>query len=131
MTSGACLCGAARFEIARFASGIFKCHCSKCRKAFGGASSAAVLVPADAFQWRSPTDEQREYQTPSGFRRRFCAHCGSILPQDLPEHGMVWVPAGLLEDDAGLTLKQHIHVASKARWEILDDQTRHLDEGFG
>ena len=130
MTPGSCLCGAVRFEVARFTSGVMKCHCSKCRKAFGGASSAAVLVGESDFTWLTPPDEQREYRTDSGFLRRFCTQCGSILPQDVPEYGMVWIPAGLLEGEPGLTLKHHIHVASKAQWEILDDQTRHFDEGF-
>lgn len=129
-TSGGCLCGAVRFEVSRFASGVFKCHCSKCRKAFGGASSAAVLVPEQSFHWLTPEANQREFETSSGFLRRFCPECGSILPQHLPDYQMQWVPAGLLEGDAGLRLKQHIHVASKAGWEILDDQTRHLEEGF-
>lgn len=129
-TSGGCLCGAVRFEVSSFASAVFKCHCSKCRKAFGGASSAAVLVPEQSFRWLTPVESQREFQTASGFLRRFCPDCGSILPQHLPDYQMQWVPAGLLEGGAGLQLKQHIHVASKASWEILDDQTRHLEQGF-
>ncbi|MFK7975086.1 MAG: GFA family protein [Halioglobus sp.] len=129
-TSGGCLCGNVRFEVSSFASGVFKCHCSKCRKAFGGASSAAVLVPEQAFTWLTAHDTQREFQTPSGFMRRFCGDCGSILPQHLPDFQMQWVPAGLLEGELPLQLKQHIHVASKANWEILDDQTRHLEQGF-
>jgi len=130
LNTGSCLCGAVKFEISEFSSGVFKCHCSKCRKSFGSASSAAVLAPEGAFNWLSPVDVQREYRTSSGFFRRFCNDCGSLLPKHLPDFKLMWVPAGLLDGDPGLTLKQHIHVASKAPWEILDDQTRHLDEGF-
>lgn len=130
MTTGGCLCGENRFEVSSFASSVFKCHCSKCRKAFGGASSAAVLVSEQDFKWLTDGGSQREFRTPSGFLRRFCGNCGSILPQQLPDYGMQWVPAGLLEGDTGLQLKQHIHVASRAAWEILDDHTIKLDEGF-
>jgi hypothetical protein len=130
MTTGGCLCGAVQFAVTEFSSQIFKCHCSRCRKAFGGASSAAALVPEDAFSWVSGGDAVKEYKTASGFRRRFCADCGSILPQHLPDYKLYWIPVGLLDGDPGIRLKQHIHVDSKAVWEILDSQTRQHGEGF-
>ncbi len=67
MTEGGCLCGAVRFAVGEFSSGIFKCHCSKCRKAFGGASSAAALAGEDAFSWLQGSEGIREYQQ----RQRF------------------------------------------------------------
>ena len=130
MTTGGCLCGNVRFEVRDFSSGIFKCHCSKCRKAFGGASSAAALCPEGSFAWTRGEQGIREYRASSGFLRRFCPDCGSILPQRLEDYQQYWVPAGLLDGDPGIPLKQHIHVASKAAWEVLDEKTRQLPEGF-
>jgi len=129
MNHGNCLCGVVSFSVGAFASGVFKCHCSRCRRAFGGASSAVVLAPAEAFAWTSDAPVG-EYRTDSGFLRRFCARCGSIVPQTLPQHGLVWIPAGLLAGDPGLALTRHIHVASKAPWELLDEATRRHPEGF-
>lgn len=131
MTEGGCLCGAVRFVVKDFSSAIFKCHCSKCRKAFGGASSAAALAGEDSFTWLQGSEGVREFQCESGFKRRFCSDCGSILPQFLPDHKMHWVPVGLLDSDPGIRLKQHIHVNSRAAWEILDAETRQHGEGFG
>jgi hypothetical protein len=131
MTEGGCLCGTVRFAVEAFNSGIFKCHCSRCRKAFGGASSAAALATEDAFSWLQGGAGIREFRSDSGFIRRFCPDCGSILPQFLPEHNVYWVPVGLLDSDPGIRLKQHIHVNSMAAWEILDDRTRQHGEGFG
>jgi hypothetical protein len=131
MTEGGCLCGAVRFRVEAFSSAIFKCHCSKCRKAFGGASSAAALASEPAFAWLQGSAAVREFQTASGFKRRFCPHCGSVVPQHLPEHATYWVPVGLLDTDPGIRLKQHIHVNSMAAWEVLDEQTRRHSEGFG
>ena len=37
---------------------------------------------------------------------------------------------GLLDTDPGLTLKHHIHVASKADWEIIDYETHQHAQGF-
>ncbi len=130
MVEGGCLCGAVRFAVNGFRSGVFKCHCSKCRKAFGGASSAAALADEGDFRWLQGDERVRAYQCDSGFTRRFCPDCGSILPQHLPDHGMHWVPVGLLDSDPGLRLQHHIHVNSKAAWEILDGETRQHGEGF-
>ena len=130
MTSGGCLCGAVRFEVSEFSSGIMKCHCSRCRKAFGGASSAAAFTSEEAFRWLQGDDRVREFQLDSGFKRRFCPDCGSIVPQYLPDYKMHWVPMGLLDSDPGIALRQHIHVNSKAAWEILDDETRQRGEGI-
>ncbi|HEY6131687.1 MAG TPA: GFA family protein [Halioglobus sp.] len=130
-TTGGCLCGAVRFAVGEFSSAIFKCHCSKCRKAFGGASSAAAFAREDSFTWLQGSNRVREFQSESGFRRRFCPDCGSILPQFLLENKLHWVPVGLLDSDPGIPLKQHIHVNSRAAWEILDSQTRQHGEGFG
>lgn len=130
MTEGGCLCGAVRFSVREFRGGVLKCHCSKCRKAFGGASSAAAICAEDAFAWVDGESGIREYRTPSGFLRRFCGDCGAILPQYLPEYSAYWVPAGLLEADAGLSLRHHIHVDSKAAWEVLDEHTPALGQGF-
>jgi hypothetical protein len=130
-TSGSCLCGAVQFAVVEFSSAIFACHCSKCRKAFGGASSAAALAGSDDFNWLQGEESVREYQCDSGFKRRFCPDCGSIVPQFLTEHQMYWVPAGLLDSDPGIRLKQRIHVDSRAAWDILDSETRRFGEGFG
>jgi hypothetical protein len=130
MTEGGCLCGAVRFRVAEFNSGIFKCHCSKCRKSSGGASSAAALVGEKCFCWTQGVDHVREYRCDSGYTRRFCAGCGSIVPQFLAEHRCFWVPVGLLDADPGVPLKHHIHVNSKAVWEILDTQAHRHGEGF-
>jgi hypothetical protein len=131
MVTGGCLCGAVQFSVTEFSSAIFKCHCSKCRKAFGGASSAAALAALDNFCWIQGEEGVREFQSASGFKRRFCPDCGSILPQFLPDHQLYWVPVGLLNEDPGVRLKQHIHVDSKAAWEVLDEDTRRHGEGFG
>lgn len=130
MIEGSCLCGAVRFTVKDFSAGIFKCHCSKCRKAFGGPSSAAALCGESGFRWCSGEMGVREYRTGSGFLRRFCERCGSILPQYLPDYSSYWVPVGLLDSDPDLSLQAHIYVDSKASWEVLDDNTPRLAEGF-
>lgn len=130
MVEGGCLCGAVRFRVEAFAGGVFKCHCSKCQKAFGGASSAAVLVREEDFTWLAGEASIREFRASPGFLRRFCPECGSIVPQHLADFRRYWVPAGLLEGNHGLDLDTHIHVDSKADWERLDPDTPRRPQGF-
>ena len=130
VTEGGCLCGEVRFSVECFDSSVFKCHCSLCRKTFGGASSAAALAAESSFRWLKGREQVHEYRCESGFLRRFCPRCGSVVPQFLPDYQLQWIPMGLLDTNPGLTLKHHIHVASKADWEIIDDEARQHAQGF-
>lgn len=130
MIQGSCLCGAVGFEVAEFCSGVFKCHCSICRKVFGGASSAAVLADEQHFTWLRGLDTVSRFQPRAGYATCFCTTCGSLLPQHLDSQGLYWIPAGLLDGDPGLVLERHVHVASRAAWEVLDSHTERLSEGF-
>jgi hypothetical protein len=51
----------------------------------------------------------------------FCGHCGSNLYVARPSKGMVHVRLGTLDDDAGIRPMAHVHVASKAPWEVIAD----------
>ena len=128
---GNCLCGDVSFELSDGEREVYKCHCSLCRKVFGGASSAVTLVPERDFQWLGGADKLGEFELRPSFRRRFCPRCGVLAPLHLPEYGAYWVPAGLLEDSSQLTLVRHIHVDSKASWEVLDEHLERLAEGIG
>ncbi len=130
MVKGSCLCGAVAFEVEKFSSDIYKCHCSKCRKAFGGASSASAISAEGAFAWTQGQEGIEQFSCESGYTRYFCSVCGSVLPQSIPGKASYWVPVGLLDGDPGLKLSLHIHTASKAPWEILDEHTKSLEQGF-
>ena len=130
MTEGSCLCGGVRFEISEFVTDIYKCHCSICRKRFGGASSAAAIVAEKAFELISGSELVCNFHPSSGPGSVFCKTCGSILPTHIPEQSLYWIPVGLLDSDPGIPLARHIHVNSKAGWEVLDHETEHLPNGF-
>lgn len=128
--TGSCLCGEVKFEIDEFPYEIYKCHCSLCRKSFGGASSAATFVPLQSFRWLTSTNEQREFSSGETYKRRFCSHCGSIIPGEIKEQQLMWVPMGTLDESPPLRLAKHCYVNSKAEWEILDDQTVQFENEF-
>ena len=127
MISGSCLCGSIQFEIESFATDIYKCHCSRCRKQFGGASSAVAMVREKDFRWVQGEGLIRRYRPPqSQFDTCFCSNCGSLAPLHLEAQGLYFVAMGLIDGSPGIPLTRHIHLDSKADWEILDEQAERL-----
>jgi hypothetical protein len=98
---------------------------------FGGASSSAALANDEGFVWTKGKELRRSFHPPgSDYKTYRCSNCGSLTPLHLKSKGLYFVPMGLLDTDPGIPLTRHIHVASKAAWEILDDCTEKLEEGF-
>lgn len=127
MVSGGCLCGAIRFEVARFVGPFELCHCSRCRKAFGSAFAALIGVKTEDVSWISGRDEIQRYEAPvrkhpPGFRTAFCGQCGSPMPVFEADDDWFEIAAGILDDDPGLRPDRHIFVECGSAWyEILDD----------
>ncbi|WP_336368612.1 GFA family protein [Marinobacter sp. C2H3] len=128
--NGECLCGSVRFRIQGSLPNLYQCHCSLCRKATGAAANAATLVPLEQFTWLAGEALIRSYQKPSGFRSDFCGQCGSPVPNTLRDTPLVWVPAGLLDENANTArVAVHLHQASAAPWELPLPQCSALSGG--
>jgi hypothetical protein len=48
--TGACMCGAIRYEITCEPTRVYACHCTDCQRATTSAFSIGVAVPAEAFR---------------------------------------------------------------------------------
>ncbi|TMA66851.1 MAG: GFA family protein [Deltaproteobacteria bacterium] len=123
MTRSRCLCGAVTWD----AEGPFQfmshCHCSRCRKAHGTPFATYVAASASGFR-SSGREGVGRWESSPGFFRYFCTRCGSVVPGD-PWQGLVFLPAGCLEEDPGARPEAHIFVASRASWfEIRDSLPR-------
>ncbi len=114
---GNCLCGQIEFQISGPFPGIYQCHCSLCRKATGSAANAALIVRRENFGWIRGREHVSSYQG-AGYRSDFCSRCGSPVPNQLADRPEYWVPAGSLEDTAGLDVVAHLHTGSKASWDV-------------
>jgi hypothetical protein len=119
MTKSRCLCGAVRWTAEGPLQFMSHCHCSRCRKAHGTPFATYVAAPADSFTLTGAEHVTR-YESSPGFFRPFCNHCGSVTPGDAWE-GLVFLPAGCMEDDPAERPGAHIFVASKARWYEIPD----------
>ena len=127
MPKGSCLCGTIQFEVTGPIQAVGNCHCSMCRKAHGTPFSTYAQISDSDLTVLSGEANLRTYRSSEQVERSFCDNCGASFTfrwSELPT--LVWVAAGLFEDDPQLRPQHHIFVGSKASWyEITDRLPQH------
>jgi hypothetical protein len=115
--SGSCLCGAVRYVATGEEQRFYHCHCSRCRKA-SGTGHASNLFMQGTLIWSSGQDLLKSFKPPEAerFTNTFCAVCGSRMPRFIEKLGMVFIPAGSLDDEPGLRPQARIFLDSRAGW---------------
>lgn len=119
MIEGECFCGSVKYKINGELKNAQACHCSQCRKAFSGASSAyAELSNPDSFIWVEGEDNVQSYVSKEGWGLTFCKTCGTTLcGTHLGKiHG---VTLGTVNGDPGIEISAHLFVGSKAPWDHI------------
>jgi hypothetical protein len=118
--SGACECGAVRYEVADAFLYAANCHCSHCRAATGTAFKAFAGIERENIGITMGHDsllivgEEDENHTR-------CGVCGSLLFSVVRDGAFVHVAMGSLVDAPSIRPTEHIFVGSKAPWfEITD-----------
>ena len=121
--TGACLCGAVRFEIAREALGqAGYCHCTRCQRRTGTAASAQVSVEAGAIRITQGADNVTAYQPEDGYAKLFCSACGGALFSRAPDaREPTSVRLGTLDGDHGIRPSYRQFLDSAAPWEPVPD----------
>jgi hypothetical protein len=130
--SGSCLCGAVRYTASGEEARFYHCHCSRCRKA-SGTGHASNLFMQGALEWNSGEELVRSYRPPDAarFTNTFCSHCGSRLPRFIESAGMVFIPAGSLDEEPGMHPEARIFQGSRAAWSCADSALPAFDEYAG
>lgn len=116
---GGCFCSAVRYEVTGTLQNARACHCSRCRKAFSGASSAyAELSPSSSLEWLAGEQLLSTHTTGEGWGMGFCSLCGSTLCglHNGQVHGLT---LGCIDGDPGVEIEMHIFVDSKAPWDHI------------
>lgn len=133
MTSvhGSCLCGGIEFEMTATPRGATQCHCSRCQKTRGTGHATNLLVPLDGFRFLRGEELLTKYRLPEAkyFAHWFCSVCGSTMPRFDEARGIGIIPMGSFDADPGIRPGRHIHVASKAAWETIDDDLPQFEAG--
>ncbi|MEJ0068577.1 MAG: GFA family protein [Pseudomonadota bacterium] len=129
LVRGSCLCGAvgyeARLPFARFVN----CHCSRCRKASGGAFSVNAYVLPDAFRWTRGENAVIRYDLAEArsFSSSFCGKCGSPVPHSTRSGREIIIPAGSLDDEPQVVPSANVHWGSRAGWSLQSSEIPTLD----
>lgn len=115
--AGSCLCGSVRYSASGDPSRFYHCHCSRCRKA-SGTGHASNLFLKGSLSWQQGENEITSYKVPDAqrFTTSFCRHCGARMPRFIEEAGIVFIPAGSLDDDPGIAAQARIFLDSRAPW---------------
>ncbi len=130
MIEGGCFCGAVRYQIGGALGAARSCHCSRCRKAFSGASSAyAELATESEFRWIAGQKELCTYMSAHAWGLAFCRTCGTTLCGTF-EGKVLGVALGTVDGDPGVQIEAHIYVGSKAPWDHIGGDAPQFEEGL-
>jgi hypothetical protein len=120
--TGACLCGAVRYECSAEPVFAGNCHCRDCQKASGSPFVAVMAVPAtevkitgDVKYYDSKVDSGRT------FSRGFCPECGARLfgkSSGLPH--LTLITAGSLDDPSRFQPAMDFYVSSAQPWDHMN-----------
>ncbi|MFW5444351.1 MAG: GFA family protein [Methylococcaceae bacterium] len=130
--TGACLCGAVKYEIDAAPIGAGNCHCRTCQKAAGAAYLPALFVPYNSLKI---TGAYKEYASISDsgntIHRGFCPQCGttlfgrnSVTDQFRP------VNAATLDDPSIYQPKMDFWISDAQPWDIMNPDLPKYDENF-
>jgi hypothetical protein len=121
--TGGCACGAVRYEVSEpFVSSNY-CHCTRCQRRTGTASSANARTAEGSFRIVQGEDMVAGWDPGGGgFEKCFCSNCGSALFSRNPKTGgEIGVRLGTVDGDAGIRPQKRQFTAYAASWEPIPD----------
>jgi hypothetical protein len=115
--TGSCLCGAVRYTATGQAQRFFHCHCSRCRKATGAGHSSNLFLQG-TLSWESGEELINRFKLPEAerFSNTFCRTCGGRVPIFVEQLGMVFIPAGSLDEEPDIGPQARIFTGSRTAW---------------
>ncbi len=123
VAAGRCLCGEVGYALGTLPERLVHCHCSLCRRSRGGPFATTAAIPAELFWWTRGEDAISVFRMapPRRYGASFCVQCGSLVPRVSFETGVALIPAGAFTAPLRPLPAVHVHVGSKAGWEVISD----------
>ena len=121
--TGHCNCGAVSFSVTAAPGVVGYCHCTRCQRRTGAATSAQAWIDGDTLVFESGEELVRGWTHPDGgFEKRFCSICGSHLFARSPsDPRQMAVRLGVLDPGHGLVPSYRHFTAYAADWEPIPD----------
>jgi hypothetical protein len=120
--TGACLCGAVRFELTEPPVVAYYCHCTRCQRRTGSGAAVSARVPPGSVRVVSGADRIGRFVPPEGLPKAFCADCGSALwAESRDDLEAVAVRMGAFDRDPGIRPSARQFTAYAAPWEPIPD----------
>ena len=116
-STGGCLCGAVRYQIAGPPLRGTVCHCGICRKSSGSAFQVWALFGKDQLTWTK--GEPGSVQATPTAIRKFCGQCGSPLSfqfHDDYSDQIIGVTVGSLDNPDDFPPTRHNWVSEELAW---------------
>lgn len=127
VSTGGCACGGVRYRVDGPLRQVVACHCEQCRRS-SGHFVAATATRRRYFHLTSSAD-LRWYEALPGFRRGFCATCGSSLFFERIGEDRMSIAAGSLDDARGLSIAAHIFIGEAGAYYDIGDTVEQSRDG--
>ncbi len=126
--TGACLCGAVKFEVTLPSLWCAHCHCTQCQRFHGAPLVTWVGFDSDSFRVTAGENTLRWYRPSAPAQRGFCGDCGSsILFQSERWPGEMHVCLTNLVDPIDRVPESHAHYDTHVPWlSLADDLPRRV-----
>jgi hypothetical protein len=130
--TGRCLCGRVRFELTEPAVSAGYCHCTRCQRRTGTASSANARIDGGTLSFSEGAELVKSWRHPDGgWEKCFCAECGAHLFSRNPDdHTQIGIRMSAFDGDPGVRPTTRTFTNYAASWEpIPDDGLERFGEG--
>lgn len=87
------------------------------------------MIEAESFELLSGREQIVEFrpEPPFKYRRCFCGKCGTSLGEMISDDKMFPVPVNVFDQDLGVAIRFHEHVATKPSWYVIPDGSKQFD----
>ena len=119
--AGGCLCGGVRFELTEPPTDAGYCHCTRCQRRTGGASSAQVRIAGETFRLLSGQELLAGWKPADGFEKCFCRACGTHLLARNDDGSQVSIRMSAFDEDPGVQPRWRAFTSYAAAWEPIPD----------
>ena len=120
--TGGCNCGTVRFEVTAPLAGASYCHCRRCQRRTGTASSSSAWPAPGSFRIVAGQDRLEAWIPEDGWEKWFCGGCGSAMFSRNPANAeQLGIRMGTFDEDPGVRPQYRQFVASAAPWEQIPD----------